>query len=68
MQHHSVEPFQATVDEILALKRLELGPVSTSTAPHDHLPHRLYELGFVAKNASDELSITAKGLSLVRRQ
>lgn len=62
------DTFHPTIDELRALKRLELGPVTVSAALHDHLPQRLYELGYIAKNAAGELSLTARGLALVRRR
>ena len=64
----TTETFHPTIDELRALKRLELGPVSVNSAIRDHLPQRLYELGYIAKNMAGELSLTPKGLSLVRRQ
>lgn len=62
------ESFHPTIDEIEALKRMELETLTVSTAMHDHIPHRLYDLGYIAKNGDGRLSITAKGLALVRRQ
>ncbi len=62
------ESFEPTVDEIRAVKRLELGVVSIETAVHDHIPHRLYDEGFIAKNSNGDLTLTEKGLALARRQ
>ncbi|MBO9679418.1 hypothetical protein [Paenacidovorax monticola] len=61
--------FDPTVDEIATLKQLEMGQVID--LPHalkEHLSGRLYERGYIAKNASGELAITASGRQLIRRQ
>jgi hypothetical protein len=62
------EEFAPTVDELQALKRLELGNLPIETAVHDHVPHRLYDLGYIRKNSDGELQLTEKGLALARRQ
>ncbi|PTT21221.1 hypothetical protein DBR12_07220 [Acidovorax sp. HMWF029] len=61
--------FDPTVDEIATLKQLEMGEVIT--LPHalkDHVSGRLLEWGFVIKGPGGELSITAIGRQLIRRQ
>jgi hypothetical protein len=63
-----IEAFHPTVDELQALKRLELETLPISTAIVDHVPHRLYDLGFITKNSNGQLAITPKGLALTRRQ
>lgn len=68
MAAHLTDEFAATVDELRALKRLELGNVSIEDALHDHIPHRLYDLGFIRKNSDGKLQLTDKGLALARRQ
>jgi len=64
----TTESFHPTIDELEALKRLELETIPVDAALHDHIPHRLYDLGYIAKNSEGRLSITAKGLALARRQ
>ncbi len=63
-----METFHPTIDELRALKRLELETIPPGVALHDHVPQRLYELGYIAKNANGHLTITHKGLALTRRQ
>ena len=61
--------FEATVDEIETLKQLEMGQVIT--LPHalkDHVSWRLLERGFISKGPAGELTITASGRQLIRRQ
>ena len=58
-----------TVDELDTLKQLEMGKlVSTPQAIKEHLSGRLFERGYIAKNASDQLTITDTGRALIRRQ
>ncbi|HZE92451.1 MAG TPA: hypothetical protein VE029_12200 [Rhizobacter sp.] len=63
-----VDQFGATQDELHALTRLSLAPVSIRTALVEHLPTRLYELGFITLNAAGHLMLTDKGLALIRHQ
>ncbi|NMM78123.1 hypothetical protein B2J86_15975 [Acidovorax sp. SRB_14] len=61
--------FDATVDELETLKLLEMGQLlTTPEALREHLSGRLYERGFIAKNARGELTITDSGRALIRRQ
>lgn len=61
--------FDATVDELETLKKLEMGElITTPEAKHDHLSSRLFERGYITKNASDDLAITDTGRALIRRQ
>lgn len=60
--------FEPTVDEIEALKQLELGHVSVPEALRHHLSGRLLEWGLVAKVSADELAITEAGRQIIRRQ
>jgi hypothetical protein len=64
----TLESFHPTIDELEALKRLELETIAVDTALHDHIPHRLFDLGYIAKNGEGRLAITPKGLALARRQ
>jgi hypothetical protein len=63
-----METFDPTVDELQALKRLELETIAVETAIADHVPQRLYDQGFIALNSEGRLTLTAKGLALARRQ
>ena len=61
--------FDATVDELETLKQLEMGElITTPDAVRDHLSSRLFERGYITKNASDDLAITDMGRALIRRQ
>ena len=60
--------FEPTVDEIAALKHLEMENISVTSALKEHMSGRLYEHGFITKNASGQLAITDTGRHLVRRQ
>ena len=61
--------FDATVDELETLKKLEMGePISIPEAEREHLSGRLLDLGYIAKNASNDLAITDLGRTLIRRQ
>lgn len=57
-----------TVDELDALKRLEMGDMSMPQALHQHLSGRLLEHGYVARDAQGQFSITPKGRGLIKRQ
>lgn len=60
--------FEPTVDEIATLKHLEMENISVTSALKEHMSGRLYEHGFITKNASGQLAITDTGRHLVRRQ
>ncbi|MDA8454684.1 hypothetical protein M4R22_07910 [Acidovorax sp. GBBC 3334] len=61
--------FDPTVDELETLKQLEIGrAISVPEALRHHLSGRLYERGYVAKNASGDLAITDSGRAVIRRQ
>lgn len=60
--------FEPTVDEIATLKHLEMENISVASALKEHMSGRLYEHGFITKNASGQLAITDTGRHLVRRQ
>ncbi|GKT20512.1 hypothetical protein [Acidovorax sp. SUPP3334] len=61
--------FDPTVDELNALKQLEMGKaISVTDAITHHLSGRLYERGYVAKNDAGDLAITDTGRQLIRRQ
>ena len=61
--------YDPTVDELETLKQLEMGGLITQPeALHEHLSGRLFERGFIAKNALGELTITDTGRALIRRQ
>ncbi|OJX35778.1 MAG: hypothetical protein BGO74_10215 [Burkholderiales bacterium 68-12] len=67
--HYHAPHFDPTVDEIATLKQLEMGQVID--LPHalkEHMSGRLYERGYIAKNASGALTITAAGRQLIQRQ
>ena len=67
---HSATPVidHPTVDELEALKRLEIEGMSLPDALHRHLSGRLLEYGHVALDARGEFVITDKGRALIRRQ
>mgnify|MGYP001351156605 FL=1 len=68
---HSQNPVHddPTVDELDALKRLEMGDgLSIPEALHQHLSGRLLEYGYVARDAGNAFAITPKGRALIRRQ
>lgn len=69
MQHSENPVFDApTVDELEALKRLEMGDISLNDALRQHLSGRLLEYGYVAPDSRGELGITPKGRGLIKRQ
>lgn len=70
MEHTYHAPhFDATVDELETLKQLEMGElITTPDAVREHLSSRLYERGYITKNASGDLAITDMGRALIRRQ
>lgn len=61
--------FDATVDELETLKQLEMGErITAPDAVREHLSGRLFERGYITKNAAGELAITDMGRALIRRQ
>lgn len=61
--------FDPTVDEIATLKQLEMGRlIDLPHALKEHLSGRLYERGYIVKNASGEWAISPSGRQLIRRQ
>ncbi|AVS89117.1 hypothetical protein C8238_13485 [Paracidovorax avenae] len=74
MQNHTSGTYHAphfdpTVDELEALKQLEIGrAISVPQALRHHLSGRLYERGYIAKNATGDLVITDSGRAVIRRQ
>ena len=67
-QYHAPQ-FDPTVDELETLKQLELGQmITTPEALKGHLSSRLYERGFIGKDAANHLTITPSGRALIRRQ
>ena len=69
MSTYHAPQFDATVDELETLKKLEMGElVTTPSGAEEHLSGRLYERGYIGKNSLDELTITDAGRALIRRQ
>ena len=67
--HYRAPQFDPTVDELDALKQLEMGKVlDLPHAQKEHLSGRLLERGYVQKNAAGGLAITDSGRQLIRRQ
>ena len=67
-QYHAPH-FDATVDELEALKQLEITPsVELPKALQEHLSGRLLERGFVILQSKDKYAITDTGRALIRRQ
>ena len=67
-QYHAPQ-FDPTVDELETLKQLEMGQtITTPEALKEHLSGRLYERGFIAKDAAGHLTITPSGRALIKRQ
>jgi predicted transcriptional regulator len=67
-QYHAPH-FDATVDELEALKQLEItASAALPQALHQHLSGRLLERGFVTQQGKDEYAITDTGRALIRRQ
>ena len=61
--------FDPTVDELDTLKQLEMGQtITTPEALKEHLSGRLYERGFIGKDAAGHLAITPSGRELIKRQ
>ena len=61
--------YDPTVDELETLKQLEMGQtITTPEALHEHMSSRLYERGFIAKDAAGHLTITPSGRELIKRQ
>ncbi len=61
--------FEPTVDELAFLKKLELGQViSWADALRTHVSKRLYEWGLVGQSAEGNVSITAQGMLMIRRE
>ncbi len=67
---HSTTPVidNPTVDELEALKRLEMEGMSLPEALHRHLSGRLLEYGHVELDSHGTFVITDKGRELIRRQ
>lgn len=60
--------FEPTVDEIEALKQLELGQaMSVPRALKHHLSGRLVEWGFIGKTPAGDLAITDAGRQVIKR-
>ena len=69
MSTYHAPQFDATVDELETLKKLEMGElVTTPQALKEHLSGRLYERGYIGKNSQDEQTITDAGRALIRRE
>lgn len=61
--------FEPTVDELAALKKLEMGEaISLESAAREHISKRLLEFGFAQQDAAKKWSITPLGRDLIRRQ
>lgn len=59
--------FEPTVDELAALKKLELGEkISLQDAVHAHVSKRLLERGMVVEREG-YMVITSEGLQLIKR-
>lgn len=68
-EHYHAPHFDATVDELEALKQLEISrSISLPKALHQHLSERLLEHGFIAQSGTDGFVITDSGRALIRRQ
>lgn len=69
MNHSNTPVFDnPTVDELEALKRLELEGMGLPEALHRHLSGRLLEHGYVVMDTGGTFVITDKGRALIRRQ
>lgn len=67
--HDPLLHFEPTVDELEALKKLEMGEnISFESAAREHISKRLLEFGLAQQDASKKWSITALGRELIRRQ
>jgi len=61
--------FEPTVDELEALKNMEMGEViSFETAAREHLSKRLLEFGLAKQDEDKKWTITPLGRELIRRQ
>jgi len=61
--------FEPTVDELAALKKLEMGEsISLESAAREHISKRLLEFGLAHQDTAKKWSITALGRDLIRRQ
>jgi hypothetical protein len=61
--------FDPTLDELEALKQLELGNrPSISEAIRERVPSRLLEAGFIEQGPAGDLVVTPRGRELIRRQ
>lgn len=61
--------FEPTVDELAALKKLELGePISLESAAREHVSKRLLERGMAHQDGAGKWSLTTLGRELIRRQ
>jgi hypothetical protein len=68
MDIHSPARFDPTIDEVNALKQIEMnGPLPLSTALKRHLPPRLIQHGYLARGAEGSYVITQSGRDLIRR-
>lgn len=67
-QYHA-PTFEPTVDEISALKQLEMGQsIAVPDALKHHLSGRLLDWGYIEKTSTGTLHITDVGRKLIRRQ
>ena len=68
--NHSNNPVldNPTVDELEALKRLELEGMNLPEALHRHLSERLLEYAYVTVDGKGTFVLTDKGRALIRRQ
>lgn len=61
--------FVPTLDELEALKQLEMGESLTTAELHsEHVPARLVDAGLIARSAAGPMVITESGRELIRRQ
>lgn len=61
--------FDPTVDELEALKKLEMGEtISFESAAREHISKRLLEFGLVRQDDDKKWSITPLGRDQIRRQ
>lgn len=67
--HASLLNFDPTVDELEALKKLEMGEnISFESAAREHISKRLLEFGLAQQGADRKWTITPVGRDLIRRQ
>lgn len=61
--------FEPTVDELEALKKLEMGEtISLESAAREHISKRLLEFGLARQDEQKKWTITPLGRDLIRRQ